>query len=105
MSGTALASMGPTGGSTGRRTCPSSPGGPAWAAPPQVARALRANDHPGAGGGSGGLVDEDEAARRPVTPVLVEEQRLSRAQPDPADLVEPELRHPLPAVQRRHVDL
>src|SRR4051794_7822452 len=47
-------------------------------------------EHPGADGGIGRLVDQDEAAGHPVACVVVDEQGLGRPDPDPADVVEPE---------------
>ena len=47
-------------------------------------------DHAAGGRGAGGLVDQQEAAGRAVTAVLVVEEGLRRAQPHPADLVESE---------------
>src|SRR4051812_3830492 len=48
-------------------------------------------EHPGADGGVGRLVGEDEPAGDAVAGVVVGEQRLGGAQPDPADVVEAEL--------------
>ena len=45
------------------------------------------------------FVDHDEAARRPASVVRVEEERLGRAQRDPADLVHGELLRRLVSVQ------
>src|SRR3712207_6809345 len=61
-------------------------------------------EHPGADGGVGGLVDQDEPAGDPVAGVVVDEQRLGDPQPHPADVVEAQLGGLLVAVQRVHVE-
>ena len=62
------------------------------------------DEHPGADGRVGRLVDEDEPPGHPVAGVLVDEQRLGGAQPHPADVVEPELAAVRLAVQRVDVE-
>src|SRR3954470_5419850 len=52
----------------------------------------------------GGLVDQDEPPRHPVAGVVVDEQRLRRAQLDPADVVQAELPGLRLAVQRVDVE-
>ena len=49
-------------------------------------------DHACADGRVGGLVYENDAAGETVARVWIAEQRLGRAQANPADLVEPEFR-------------
>src|SRR5207253_10236019 len=61
-------------------------------------------NHAGAGGGVGRLVDEDEAAGGAVATVLVVEEGLGGAQGDAADLVESQAVGGLVAVQRVDVE-
>src|ERR1700735_4555518 len=61
-------------------------------------------DHGGAYRGVGCLIDQDEAAGSAVPGVGVAEDGLGEPEPDPADLVEPQLDRGLVAVQGVHVD-